>query len=65
MTTSFEQYRRLEEAAWRIHQRMRAALIASGAKEVAPDCFESSAVDYADTEQRIMEAMREQEEKRS
>lgn len=55
---SFEHYRRQEEAAWRIHQRMRDAMIASGAKEVAPDMFEVSG-DYAELERRIAEAMRD------
>jgi hypothetical protein len=48
-----------ENVAWRIHQRMRRAMIAAGAKETFVDCFEMSSVDYATVEQRIMEAMRE------
>lgn len=54
------QFLRQSEEAARIHQRMRAALIASGAKEVTPDMFECSAADYADIELRIMAAMRDE-----
>jgi hypothetical protein len=55
---SFAQLKAQEDAAWRIHQRMRAAALAAGAVEVAPDMFDCTTADFSEIEKRIMVVMK-------